>query len=246
MTIPDWPLRSPFLVNEPNKKYKNSWTRRLTSLFSNEVHHSPTPETSWKLFKRTESSRRIMVPSVGRGEEVSEGRQAAPPHRYYTRSSREQQQSSTERRWPSSEREFPKPAHQTNRKPTQLSSRPPLTSENHPQTETEGDAQDTEMSQPDSMMDQVTYSTSNSVRVPFPSPAMKSTQPFYPFPPQQGTPQQYSLSDGGGWSQQQESMSWHQGGAGGTCILVEAANRAQMAILVDDMGSLGFEPMEQT
>jgi hypothetical protein len=41
-------------------------------------------------------------------------------------------------------------------------------------------------------------------------------------------------------------MSWNQGGASGTCILVEAANRAQMAILVDDMGSMGFEPMEQT
>jgi len=185
-----------------------------------------------------------MVPSVGRGEEVSDERQASPPHRYYTRSSREQQQSPTERRRPSSEREFPKHAHQTNRKPIHLSSRPPLTSENYSQTETEGDAQDTEMSQQDSIMDQVTYSPSNSVRAPFPSPAMKSTQPFYPFPPQQGTPQQFS--DVAGWSQQHESMSWHQGGADGTCILVEAANRAQMAILVDDMGSMGFEPMEQT
>lgn len=187
-----------------------------------------------------------MVPSVGRGEGPSEERQASPPHRYYTRSSREQQQSSTERRRPSSEREFPKPTHQANRKPFHLPSRPPLSSETHSQTENEGDAQDTEMSQQDSMMmDQVTYSSNNSVRAPFPSPAMKSTQPFYPFPPQQGTPQQYSLSDGGTWGQQ-ESMSWHQGGAGGTCILVEAANRAQMAILVDDMGSMGFEPMEQT
>ena len=189
-----------------------------------------------------------MVPSLGRGEEVSEGREASPPHRYYTRSSREQQQSPTEPQRQSSEREFPKPTHQTNRKPVHLSSRPPITSEHHSQTEAEGDAQDSEMSQQDSMMmmDQVTYSINNPVRAPFPSPAMKSTQPFYPFPPQHGTPQQYSLSDGGTWGQQQESMSWHQSGAGSTCILVEAANRAQMAILVDDMGSMGFEPMEQT
>lgn len=83
-------------------------------------------------------------------------------------------------------------------------------------------------------MDQVTYSTSNPVRAPFPSPAMKTSQPFYPFPPpHHGTPLQE------GWVTQ-------QGIVNGQCILVEAANRAQMAILVDDMGNMGFEQLEHT
>jgi hypothetical protein len=189
-----------------------------------------------------------MVPSAGRGEEHQEGKPASPPHRYYTRSSREQQPSPTsDGRRPSVEEEFPKPTHHMNRKHIHLSSsRLPLSSESQFETENEGDAKDNEMSQ-DFMMDQLSFTTSNPIRAPFPSPAMKSTQPFYPFPPsRQGTPQQYAHSEGG-WGQHQESMSWHQSGTGGgSCILVEAANRAQMAILVDDMGSMGFEPMDQT
>ena len=187
-----------------------------------------------------------MAPSVEPGDGPFEGRQMNPPHRYYTRSSTDQQQSPTECRQPRPEREFSKPAHQTNRKPIHLSSRPPLPSENHMQTEIERDEHDSEMLQQDTIMDQASYSTSNSVGGPFPSPAMKSTQPFHLFPPQQGTPKQYPPSDGEGWGQRHESMLWDEGGAGGTCILVEAANRAQMAILVDDMASMGFEPMEQT
>jgi hypothetical protein len=94
-------------------------------------------------------------------------------------------------------------------------------------------------------MDQITYaSTSNPIRAPFPSPAMKSTQPFYAFPPTQ-QPRRNSYSEGA-WSAQE--ISWRQGGAGagGQCILLEAAKRAQMAILVDDMGMMGLEQMEQT
>jgi len=68
---------------------------------------------------------------------------------------------------------------------------------------------------------------------------MKSSPPFFPFPPTHGFP--YA----GG---EKQEMSWNgvNGNGGGTCILVEAANRAQMAILVDDMGSMGIEQqMEQ-
>ena len=87
------------------------------------------------------------------------------------------------------------------------------------------------------------YSTSNPVRAPFPSPALKTTLPFYQFQPiQQGN---YSHSEA---RMAQPEFTWHQSGAvgGGQCILVEAAKRAQMAILVDDMGNMGIEPMEQT
>src|SRR5438045_8762991 len=95
------------------------------------------------------------------------------------------------------------------------------------------------------MMDEVMYSTSNPVRAPFPSPAMKSIQPFYPLPPtQQGN--QYTHWEGGRGGQQGNNAPWHHSGAsGGQSILLEAANRAQMAILLDDMGSMGIEQMEQ-
>jgi hypothetical protein len=67
---------------------------------------------------------------------------------------------------------------------------------------------------------------------------MKSTTPFYPFPTMQGG----SLGGEGAWGQ--VASTWHQGTAGGPGILVEAANRAQMDILVDDMGNMGMEQME--
>jgi hypothetical protein len=92
------------------------------------------------------------------------------------------------------------------------------------------------------MLDQVMYTaTSNPLRAPFPSPAIKGGSPsFYPFPASHGFPY-----PGG----EKQEMSWNGSngnGGTGTCILVEAANRAQMAILVDDMGNMGIEQqMEQ-
>jgi len=101
---------------------------------------------------------------------------------------------------------------------------PPPTPDNS--TTDSDETRDMDTTQSDFMMDQVTYSTSSPVRVPFPSPAMKTSQPFTP------------LHEGWG--------PHHQDGVNGQCILVEAANRAQMAILVDDMSTMGFEQMEQT
>jgi hypothetical protein len=115
---------------------------------------------------------------------------------------------------------------------------PPPPSSDTTINENDESQQEMDTMQSDFMMDQVTYSTSNPVRAPFPSPAMKTSQPFYPFPPvQHGTP----LHEGWG------PPHHPQGGVtGGQCILVEAANRAQLAILVDDMGNMGIEQMEQT
>ena len=90
-------------------------------------------------------------------------------------------------------------------------------------------------------MDQLAYASSAPIQAPFPSPSLKSIKPFFPFlPPQPAT--QFSHSEACGWSHHDP---WQQGGTGGMCILAEAANRAQMAILVDDMGRMGLEHPEQ-
>lgn len=187
-----------------------------------------------------------MAPSVGRGEDSIAGKSRSPPHRYYTRSSSGQESQSEYRC--THERAIPPTTHQTTRKPVQLPiQQPPPSSDSPSNTENEGDAQDLDSSQFDSMMDLIAYSTSNPVRAPFPSPALKSTKPFYPYPPtQQGN--QFAYSEGGWCGQQENNTLWNQNapGGGGQCILVEAANRAQMAILMEDMGSMGIEQMEQT
>jgi len=190
-----------------------------------------------------------MSPSVGRDEEsMPSGKPKLPQHRYYTRSSRGHESQRNDYRHSSEERRNPQTTHQMARKPNQLSIRQRShPSDNVSQNEIESNAQESDSLQPEEesmmMIDSVTYSTSNPVRAPFPSPAMKSTQPIYPFPPTQ-TQQGNSHSE----NYNGQETSWHQSGAGvgGQCILVEAANRAQMAILVDDMGMMGIEQMEQT
>ena len=188
-----------------------------------------------------------MVHSIGRGEDSIAGKPRSPPHRYYTRSSRGQESRSEHRC--THERGIRRTTRQTTRKPIQLPIRqPPPSSDSPSNTENEADAQDLDSSQFDSMMDQVGFSTSNPIRAPFPSPAIKYTQPLYQFAPtQQGN--QLIHSEEGCGGQQENTTSWNQtgfGGGGGQCILVEAANRAQMAILMDEMGSMGIEQMEQT
>jgi hypothetical protein len=83
----------------------------------------------------------------------------------------------------------------------------------------------------------------NPVRTPFPSPSMKSTQPFFLYPANQQTGS-YGPSEGT-WGQQEPG--WEQDRVPpGTCILVKAANRAQMAMLVDEMGCMAIEQTDQT
>ena len=116
-----------------------------------------------------------------------------------------------------------------------------------PLSENETEPQDADNGQQDFMMtDHFSY-TAPHPRAPFPSPAIKSTLPFYPCPPiQQVSPMsQMNVEAGTGWLEQ-DTKAWQQGGQSGKCILVEAANRAQMSILVDDMGSMGIEQMEQS
>lgn len=190
-----------------------------------------------------------MAASYGSNEDVTTSGNLTqlPNHRYNTRSSTEQQHS-LEWRYPIEQPLFSRPNTPTD---SRNHSRPlgfqkpkpiPHPSRDQPSGEPmQSDADDQEMeSQMDMMEDQMSYSTCNPVKAPFPSPAMKHTQPFYPFPSNQPSVQ-FSGSDGGRGEQPQ-----HGSGNNGPCILVEAANRAQMAILVDDMGSMGFEPMEQS
>ena len=190
-----------------------------------------------------------MSPSVGQGEDVGSltGRpgETSTQHRYYTRSSRDGSSNVTATKSPPSNSRY-SPSNeskiqlrnQSHHNMRQMSLKrhpvpPPPTPDSS--TTDSDETRDMDTTQSEFMMDQVTYSTSSPVRVPFPSPAMKTSQPFYPFPmPQQGTP----LHEGWG--------PHHQDGVNGQCILVEAAKRAQMAILVDDMASMGFEQMEQT
>ena len=159
-------------------------------------------------------------------------------HRNFARSSTEQQESQDDRH----NSQSLSSTHQTAKKPRntpQHISQPP--SGDARLGEIDADAQDVlDVMQWDVMMDQVFHSASNPVRAPFPSPALKTTQPVYPFPYQGGSMSQCE----GGWTHLEGS--WHQGGTCTTSILVEAANRAQMAILLDDMGSLGIEQVEQT
>lgn len=162
-------------------------------------------------------------------------------HRDFTCSSTEQQESQDGRhhnqRAPS-----PHSAHQPAKKPmnTPRHKSPPLSGDAR-LGEIDADAQDVlDVMQWDAMMDQVFHSASNPVRAPFPSPALKTTQPVYPFPCQASSMSHCE----GGWSHLE--ASWHQGGTCTKSILVEAANRAQMAILLDEMGSLGIEQVEQT
>lgn len=178
--------------------------------------------------------------SSGRRDEFTQ-------HRYYTRSSRDVSTThhthSPEARYPptnEAKQQYFRNSNTYNVRPAPLRRHvpppppPPLPPSESTANEND-ESQEMDTTQSDCLMDQITYSTSNPIRAPFPSPAMKTSQPFYPFPSaQQGTP----LHEGWG--------PHHQGGVNGQCILVEAANRAQMAILVDDMGNMGFEPMEQT
>jgi hypothetical protein len=170
-----------------------------------------------------------------------------PNHRYNTRSSTENPRSPDWRytldppmfsrpNTPTESRKHSRPFGFQKPKP------PPQPSRDQPSgepTQSDADEQDVE-SQSDMMDDQMSYSNYNPGKAPFPSPAMKATQPFYPFPSSQSSAQ-FSVSDGGRGGQPQ-----HGNGINGQGILVEAANRAQMAILIDDMGGMGFEKMEQS
>ena len=179
-----------------------------------------------------------MATSFGSNEDVTTSGNLTqlPSHRYNTRSSRDHQPSPNSR-YPNDPRIYPHSNTAQQLNAVHLSSRPQPSGE---PTQADGDEPELD-SQVDMMMDQISYSTNNSVKAPFPSPAMKHTQPaFYPFPSTQPSTQ-FSVLDSG-WGGQTQ----YQGGAGEQCILVEAAKRAQMAILVDDMGSMGFEQMEQT
>jgi hypothetical protein len=231
-------------MNETTKIQNILKIRVLCGFFV--TRHSPPQPTKVEIpiqvtltVSLTELCQSKMGASDGRGERsVSGDKATSSQHRYFTRSSREQSRS----HYPDHERVSP-PLTQTPTKPINMSSRPrPIVSDGGVYPDNEIDAHDSETAaQLDSMMDQIAYSTSNPVRAPFPSPAMKSTQPFYPFPSQQSN---HLLHPESGWTTQQE-QSWH-GGSGGSCILVEAANRAQMAILVDDMSSMAIEQMEQS
>lgn len=190
-----------------------------------------------------------MSPSAGRDEEsMPSGKPKLPQHRYYTRSSRGQESQKNDYRYRSEGRGNPRTTHQPARKHNQLSIRQRShPSDNVSQNENDSNSQESDSPQLEEesmmMIDSITYSTSNHVRAPFPSPAMKSTQPFYPYPPPQTQQGKSHLENCNG-----QEITSHNGGAGvgGQCILVEAANRAQMAILVDDMGMMGIEQMEQT
>jgi hypothetical protein len=165
-----------------------------------------------------------------------EGKPVNASHRYYTRSSTGPD-SPTQQRHSFDERRLHRP---TLSKQPQLPSKQPHPPADLPtRSESDGDTimQDCDPTQTDSaMMDTVAFSASAAIRAPFPSPAMKSTQPFFALSPQQTGP--YGPSEAG-WGHQEP---WQQGGVPtGTCILVEAANRAQMAILVDDMGCMAIE-----
>ena|SRR2546423_5594671 len=182
-----------------------------------------------------------MGPATGQGEDVASlsSHQSNPHHRYNTRSNRHGSATDTARyeaRYSCSADTTAAytsnaDTHDTRETPLKQHFPPPVS-----QRPAAGDdeTQEMETTPSDCMMDQVTYSTSNPVRAPFPSPAMKTSQPFYPFPPpHHATPLQ-------------EGRVTQQGIINGQCILVEAATRAQMAILVDDMSSMGFEQIEHT
>jgi hypothetical protein len=181
-----------------------------------------------------------MGPAVGRGEHLSSlsAHESHPHHRYNTRSNGDGFASHA----PLPEARYSSTTdtaactrtgndNTQNTTPTLLTQRLPLPVSERVSTD-DDQTQEMDITLSDGMMDQVTYSTSNPLKAPFPSPAMKTSQPFYPFPPQQRTPLQ-------------EGWVTPQGIVNGQGILVEAANRAQMAILVDDMGTMGFEQIEQ-
>ena len=182
-----------------------------------------------------------MTPSVG-GAEVASTRKKAtsPSHRYFTRSCKEQQDKRHDSKYRNRRISSPRPIPQTTQHPVNTPTRlSPSPSEASICNE---DPQGLDPTPLDGMMDQISYSPSNPLRTPFPSPALKSTLPVSSF--SQNYQGSQKLHSDGGLTQQE--TSWHQSGSRGTCILVEAANRAQMAILIDDMGSMGIEPMEQT
>ena len=110
----------------------------------------------------------------------------------------------------------------------------------HSQTNDSDSMQDSDAIESDTMRDAVSFAP---IRAPFPSPAMKATQPLLSYPTSQQGGGSHGPSEAT-WSQQEQS--WQQGGVPtGTCILVEAANRAQMAILMDDMGCMAIEQTDQ-
>ena|SRR5579862_8108073 len=157
-----------------------------------------------------------------------------PHHRYNTRS--RERSTDTRQRHATGPKQYPQPINTLAAKQIALSSHRHANHVSAP-TQNESSQMDTE-DDPGAndvmMLDHVMYQpTSNPLRAPFPSPAIKSSQGFYPFPPTQGFP----------LSGEKQEMGWNgASGNGGTgsCILVEAANRAQMAILVDDMGGMGI------
>jgi len=166
-----------------------------------------------------------------------DGEPVSPSHRYYTRSCgnpeppKHQRHSSDERRL---HRRAP---------PEQMPSRrSQLSHDTCSRTETnDSDSmQDSDPIESDTMMDVDSFAP---IRAPFPSPAMKATQPLVSYPTSQQGGGSYGPSEAT-WIQQ--AQSWQQGGVPtGTCILVEAANRAQMAILMDDMGCMAIEQTDQ-
>jgi len=190
-----------------------------------------------------------MATSYGSNEDVTTSGNLTqlPNHRYNTRSSTEHP-GSPEWRYPIDTPMFSRPNTPTEsrkhsrpfgfRKPKPI----PQPSRDQPSGEpTQSDADEQEMElQSDMMDDPMSYCTCDPVKAPFPSPAMKSTQPFYPFPSSQSSAQ-FSVSDSGRGGQPQ-----HGSGISGPGMLVEAAKRAQMSILIDDMESMGFKQMEQT
>jgi len=186
-----------------------------------------------------------MGPSLARSKDVFANDTKIPQHRYNTRrSSKDKGLHKEQRRI----QELSNSTNHTNRNRSNVTSvKASSETDKATPSENDTDANDSDNGQQDSMiMDHLSNPTSHP-RAPFPSPAIKNTLPFYPFPPsQQVSPMsQMSVEGAQGWFEH-ETTSRQQAGPGGQCILVEAANRAQMAILVDDMGTMGIEHMEQS
>jgi hypothetical protein len=168
----------------------------------------------------------------------------SPERRYFTRSTAAQLRSLQENNQPSDQASVPL-IHSQRSPPL---SRPPSVNSNREPSCTEAEAPQLDplnvQSEPsldimDQLMDSAGYSpVKTPIRAPFPSPAIKSIQPLYSFP---STAQgQHPAHNGSGFPTH-EKYRFHGGS-----ILVEAANRAQIARLGEDMGSMVIEPMDQS
>ena len=199
-------------------------------------HRQPHRNKIAETTRATGVHSRTMNPSAGYDWEPVSEEYKSRRHRYFTRSSRNHEGEVAEGRRQSDGHAHAHATQSPPRRSVDLSRRTPLPPSHSPsQVEFDGEAQEPDPSQADMVVDQITQPISAPVRAPFPSPAIKHVQPFHQF--QQGC--QFSHSDGG-WEHVDPSWS------SGTCILLEAANRAQMAILVDDMRGMGLDQMEQT